>query len=145
MAPLKPLFQLTSLIALGGWLMLVCLPFWSYTDELVLGLSVVLLAIIYSWLLFVAMRQRPEPGSGRPGFFSLGGVLSLLRQPTAALAAWVHILAFDLMVGLYIRHEGAIAGISHWALLPCYVLTLMFGPLGLLAFLALRWGLAVAV
>ncbi|MGB4073267.1 ABA4-like family protein [Pseudomonas sp.] len=145
MAPLKPLFKLTSLIALGGWLMLVCLPFWPYTDEVVLGFSVVLLAIVYSWLLFVAMRQRPEPGSGRPGFFSLGGVLSLLRQPTAALAAWVHILAFDLMVGLYIRSEGAIAGISHWALLPCYVLTLMFGPLGLLAFLALRYGLAIAV
>ncbi|HZX51593.1 MAG TPA: abscisic acid-deficient protein Aba4 family protein [Pseudomonas sp.] len=144
MAPLKPLFKLTTLIALGAWLMLVCLPFWSYTDELVLGLGVTLLAIIYSWLLFSAMRQRPEPGSGRPGFFSLAGVLSLLRQPTAALAAWVHILAFDLMVGLYIRSEGAIAGISHWALLPCYVLTLMFGPLGLLAFLALRLGFAVA-
>ncbi len=144
MAPLKPLFKLTSLLALSGWLMLVWLPFWPYTDELVLGLSVVLLAIVYSWLLFVAMRQRPEPGSGKPGLFSLGGVLSLLRQPTAALAAWIHILAFDLMVGLYIRHEGAIAGISHWALLPCYVLTLMFGPLGLLAFLALRWGLALA-
>lgn len=88
MTPLKPLFKLTSLIALSGWLMLVCLPFWSYTDELVLGLSVVLLAIVYSWLLFVAMRQRPEPGSGRPGFFSLGGVLSLLRQPTAALDSY---------------------------------------------------------
>lgn len=49
------------------------------------------------------------------------------------------------MVGLYIRHEGAIAGISHWALLPCYVLTLMFGPLGLLAFLALRWAMVTAV
>ena len=48
MAPLKPLFKLTSLIALFGWLMLVCLPFWPYTDELVLGLSVVLLAIVYS-------------------------------------------------------------------------------------------------
>ncbi len=72
MAPLKPLFQITSLLALAGWLMLVCLPFWHYTDELVLGLSVVLLAIIYSWLLFVAMRQRPEPGTGRPGFLVSG-------------------------------------------------------------------------
>jgi hypothetical protein len=144
MPPLKPLFKLTSLLALGGWLMLACLPLWPHTDVAVLGLSVVLLAIMYSWLLFAAMRQRPEPGSGRPGFFSLGGVLALLRQPTAALAAWVHILAFDLMVGLYIRSEGAIAGISHWALLPCYVLTLMFGPLGLLAFLALRYSLAIA-
>ncbi|HBX56114.1 ABA4-like family protein [Pseudomonas sp. UBA2684] len=141
MALLKPLFKLASLVALGGWLLLVCLPHWQWTDELVLGLSVLLLALIYTWLLGAAIRQRPEPGSGKPGFFSLGGVLALLRQPTAALAAWVHILAFDLMVGLYIRDEGALAGISHWALLPCYVLTLMFGPLGLLAFLALRWWL----
>lgn len=59
----------------------------------------------------------------------------------ATLAAWVHILAFDLMVDLYIRNESALAGISHWLLLPCYVLTLMLGPLGLLAFLALRWWL----
>lgn len=121
--------------------MLAGLPFWPYTDELVLGLAVTLLALIYSWLLFAAVRQRPEPGSGRPGFFSLGGVLALLRQPSAALAAWVHILAFDLMVGLYIRSEGASAGIGHWVLVACYALTLMFGPLGLLAFLALRWWL----
>ena len=138
MAPLKPLFTLSSVIALLGWLALVLLPSWAHTDALVLWGIVVLLALIYAWLLAVALRQRPEPGTGRPGFFPLAGGLSLLRQPTAALAAWVHILAFDLMVGLYIRHEGALAGISHWALLPCYVLTLMFGPLGLLAFLLLR-------
>jgi hypothetical protein len=107
----------------------------------VVAVVVVLLAVIYGWVLFAAMRQRPEPGSGKPGFFTLGGVLALLRNPTAALAAWIHILAFDLMVGVYIRHEGALAGISHWVLLPCYALTLMFGPLGLLAFLALRWWL----
>jgi hypothetical protein len=125
--------------------MLVCLPFWSYTDELVLGLSVVLLAMLYCCLLFIAMCQRPEPGTGKPTFFSVDGVLSLMRQPTAALAVWVHILAFDLMVGLYIRHKGALASISHWALLPCYVLTPMFGPRGLLAFLGLHWELALAV
>ncbi|MHA6493970.1 ABA4-like family protein [Pseudomonas borbori] len=145
MAPLKPLFKIASLVALAGWLALICLPFWQLTDELVLGISVLLLGFIYVWLLAVAMRQRPEPGSGKPGFFSLGGVLALLRQPTAALAAWVHILSFDLMVGLYIRSEGAIAGISHWALVPCYLLTLMFGPLGLLVFLALRWWLGTAI
>ncbi|MBF7731306.1 ABA4-like family protein [Pseudomonas sp. N040] len=143
MPPLKPLFKLASLIALLGWLMLVALPSWAHTADVVVGVVVVLLTFIYAWLLVAALRQRPEPGSGKPGFFSLGGVLALLRQPTAALAAWIHILAFDLMVGVYIRHEGALAGISHWALLPCYALTLMFGPLGLLAFLGLRWWMGV--
>jgi hypothetical protein len=143
MAPLKPLFQAASLIALIGWLLLMTLPGWAHTAEVVVAVVVVLLAVIYGWVLFAALRQRPEPGSGKPGFFTLGGVLALLRNPTAALAAWIHILAFDLMVGVYIRHEGALAGISHWALLPCYVLTLMFGPLGLLAFLGLRWWIGV--
>ncbi|HWR79276.1 MAG TPA: ABA4-like family protein [Pseudomonas sp.] len=143
MPPLKPLFQTASVLALIGWLLLMALPGWAHTASVVVGVVVVLLAIIYAWVLFAALRQRPEPGSGKPGFFTLGGVLALLRNPTAALAAWIHILAFDLMVGVYIRHEGALAGISHWALLPCYVLTLMFGPLGLLAFLGLRWWLGI--
>mgnify|MGYP001764868495 FL=1 len=143
MPPLKPLFQTASVLALIGWLLLMALPGWAHAASVVVGVVVVLLAIIYAWVLFAALRQRPEPGSGKPGFFTLGGVLALLRNPTAALAAWIHILAFDLMVGVYIRHEGALAGISHWALLPCYVLTLMFGPLGLLAFLGLRWWLGI--
>jgi len=143
MPPLKPLFQTASVLALIGWLLLMALPGWAHTASVVVGVVVVLLAIIYAWVLFAALRQRPEPGSGKPGFFTLGGVLALLRNPTAALAAWIHILAFDLMVGVYIRHEGALAGISHWALLPCYVLTFMFGPLGLLAFLGLRWWLGI--
>ena len=143
MPPLKPLFQTASVLALIGWLLLMALPGWAHTASVVVGVVVVLLAIIYAWVLFAALRQRPEPVSGKPGFFTLGGVLALLRNPTAALAAWIHILAFDLMVGVYIRHEGALAGISHWALLPCYVLTLMFGPLGLLAFLGLRWWLGI--
>lgn len=141
---LKSLFTLSSLLALGGWLLLAGLPHWQLTDELVLGISILLLIAIYAWLLAVAMRQRPEPDSGKPGFFTLDGVLALLRQPTAALAAWVHILTFDLMVGLFIRSEGALAGISHWALLPCYLLTLLFGPLGLLAFLGLRYWIGAA-
>ncbi|MES2819883.1 MAG: abscisic acid-deficient protein Aba4 family protein [Pseudomonadota bacterium] len=139
MPNLRLCFTLSTLTALLGWLMLVGLPFWAWTDEWVLGLVVVLLALIYGYLLQAAMRQKPQPGDGRPGFFTLKGVLALFRNPTAALAGWVHILAFDLMVGLYIRSEGALLGLSHWALLPCYLLTLMFGPLGLLLFLVIRW------
>ncbi|HEX5754666.1 MAG TPA: abscisic acid-deficient protein Aba4 family protein [Archangium sp.] len=138
MPALKPLFQLASLASLLGWLALAVLPGWRHTESLVLGTSVLLMIAIYAWLLKAALTQKPEPGAGRPGFFTLGGVLALLRNPTAALAAWVHILVFDLMVGLYIRQEGALAGIRHGALIPCYLLTLMFGPLGLLAFLGLR-------
>jgi hypothetical protein len=131
-------FKLASLAALAGWLMLVLLPGWANTETAVLATSVLLLIGIYAWVLRSALTGKAEPGDDRPGFFTLRGVLALMRNPTAALACWVHILVFDLMVGVYIRQEGALAGISHGWLLPCYVLTLMFGPLGLLSFLLLR-------
>ena len=142
MPALVPLFKIASLAALAGWLLLVLLPGWAHTESLVLGTSVLLLIGIYAWVLKVAMTQKAEPGADRPGFFTLRGVVALMRNPTAALACWVHILVFDLMVGVYIRQEGALPGISHGWLLPCYVLTLMFGPLGLLSFLLLRLLLA---
>ena len=39
------------------------------------------------------------------------------------------------MVGLYIQQQGAAQGIGHLWLVLCYLMAMMFGPLGLLLFL----------
>ncbi len=132
-------FKLANIFAMSGWLVLMCLPSWQYTETLVLYVSFILVALLYIYLLQKAVRSKPEAGSDKPGFGNLRGVLALLKNPTGALAAWVHILAFDLMMGLYIHVEGAAANISHWYLLPCYFFTLMFGPIGVLMFLGLQF------
>lgn len=131
------LFKASTWLAFAGWAVLMLLPGWRDGGSVVLFAGVVLLALIYAVLLVRALRQKREPGASRPGFTTLKGVLALLANPQAALAAWVHLLAFDLMVGLYIRNEGAALGISHWLLLPCYVLAMLFGPLGLLLFVGI--------
>ena len=131
----KRLFQLASLAALGGWGVLILLPTWSQGPRLVLGVSVVLLCVLYGVSLFQALTSRGERSIGKPGFFTLRGVLALFSNPKAVLAAWIHILAFDLMVGLYIQQQGALQGIGHLWLVPCYLMAMMFGPLGLLLFL----------
>ncbi len=131
----KRLFQLASLAALGGWSVLILLPTWSQGPRLVLGVSVVLLCVLYGVSLFQALTSRGERSMGKPGFFTLRGVLALFSNPKAVLAAWIHILAFDLMVGLYIQQQGAAQGIGHLWLVPCYLMAMMFGPLGLLLFL----------
>ena len=131
----KRLFQLASLAALGGWSVLILLPTWSQGPRLVLGVSVVLLCVLYGVSLFQALTSRGERSMGKPGFFTLRGVLALFSNPKAVLAAWIHILAFDLMVGLYIQQQGALQGIGHLWLVPCYLMAMMFGPLGLLLFL----------
>lgn len=131
----KRLFQLASFAALSGWSVLILLPTWSQGPRLVLGVAVVLLCVLYGVSLFQALTSRGERSMGKPGFFTLRGVLALFSNPKAVLAAWIHILAFDLMVGLYIQQQGALQGIGHLWLVPCYLMAMMFGPLGLLLFL----------
>ncbi len=130
-------FRLATWTALGGWLVLMLLPGWAPGPKWVVSIAVALLCVLYGWVLRLALREPRESGAPRPGFFTLSGVLALFRRPSAILAAWVHILAFDLMVGVYIRQQGEALGFSHWLLLPCYLLAMLFGPLGLLLFLAL--------
>ncbi len=120
---------------MGGWSVLILLPTWSQGSRLVLGVAVVLLCVLYGVSLFQALTSRGERSMGKPGFFTLRGVLALFSNPKAVLAAWIHILAFDLMVGLYIQQQGAAQGIGHLWLVPCYLMAMMFGPLGLLLFL----------
>lgn len=142
-------FKVANVFAMSGWLILMCLPNWQYTGDFVLYVSFILLAFLYIFLLQKNLRTKPaahhaeNQKTDKPGFSNLRGVLALLKNPIGALAAWVHILAFDLMMGLYIHHEGAAANISHWYLLPCYFFTLMLGPIGVLMFLGLKFFLAL--
>lgn len=136
-------FKLANFFAMSGWLVLFVLPNWQHTGDFVLYASFILLALLYIFLLQKAMRSKPEAGSDKPGFSSLRGVMALLQNPIGGLTAWVHVLAFDLMMGLYIYTEGQAANISHWYLLPCYFFTLMLGPIGVLMFLGLRFFLGV--
>jgi hypothetical protein len=131
---LKTIFKLFNYIALSGWAILIGLPFWSDGTTFVVFVVVSLLAIIYAYLLYSAFQDKPAPGGDRPSFFNIRGVIALFQNPINILAVWVHILAFDLMAAVYIQQQGSLLGISHWLLIPCYLLTLMFGPLGLLLF-----------
>jgi len=144
---LETYFKLANIFAMSGWLVLMTLPNWEYSSHFILYLSFILLALLYIFLLQKSLRSKPAIiGNGaskenidKPSFSNLRGVMALLKNPVGGLAAWVHILAFDLMVGLYIHNEGAAANISHWYLLPCYFFTLMLGPIGLLMFLILKF------
>src|SRR5262249_57376258 len=74
-----------------------------------------------------------------PGFIadfgSAEGVARLVSRQEVAWIAWLHILAFDQVVGLAIFRENMR---RHYVPIPLQsallLLTLMFGPLGYLAF-----------
>ena len=134
-------FRVSSYVTMIGWFILFCLPSWQLGRELVIAIIVSLLCFIYSYLVFFGKRHDDPSLKIRGSFWSLKGVMGLFQSPRAVLAGWIHYLAFDLMIGLYILNDAVINNIAHWMLIPCLLLTLLFGPAGLLAYFLLRFGL----
>lgn len=145
MKTLNNLFRVSSYLALVGWVILIGFPQWQLGRVLVIGIIVGLLCFIYSYLVFFGKRHDDPKLKTRGSFWSLKGVMGLFQSPRAVLAGWIHYLAFDLMIGLYILNDAAVNNIAHWMLVPCLLLTLLFGPAGLLAYFLLRFALTQEV
>lgn len=132
------LFSLCNTVALACWIALIAGPRWR---GVTLGLqwgAVTALSLVYAVLIAVFFF-RVEGG----GFFSLTAVQALFADPHVALAGWVHYLAFDLFVGLWIAARSDEAGINRLVQAPILVATFMFGPFGFLLFQAVRLGLTL--
>ena len=120
MSPDK-IFSLCSTLAMAGWIILILLPFWFHSDKFIIG--------IVDSFSFSDMKK----------FGSLQGVMELFDNPVMVTAGWVHYLAFDLLAGVFIKRNGVKHNISHWLQVPCMLLTFMFGPVGLLLYLLIRF------
>ena len=72
--------------------------------------------------------------SAEGGFDTLAKVQQLFTYPGAALAGWVHYLAFDLFIGGLIAKQADEIGLSRLIQAPILLLTFMFGPFGYLVF-----------
>ena len=72
------------------------------------------------------------------GFGSIEAVRALFQSDALLVAGWLHYLAFDLFVGAWEVRTARTEGIRHLLVIPCLVLTFLFGPLGFLTFLILR-------
>jgi len=130
----ETIFGLANGLALIGWLLLVAVPRWRWTARLVhSGLIPALLAFAYTVLIFVKF------GEADGGFGSLAEVIKLFRSEWAVLTGWIHYLAFDLVVGAWESRDARQAGIAHWKVVPCLLLTFLLGPMGLLVYLLLRY------
>lgn len=128
-------FKLANGAALLAWVALVCSPGrarWAPAVRRVTGRWLpAALAVLYVGML--AMHWR-----GQGGFGSIAQVRALFDVPGALVAGWVHYLAFDLFVGSWIAERAAARQMPHALLVPVLLLTFMFGPAGLLAFVLLK-------
>ena len=112
-----------------GWILLVFLPDWKYTQVLILNGVVVFFSILNSYLI------GRDIGSFDPNSFStLANVKILFQNDDAVAAGWLHYLAFDLFVGAYIVRESKKLGISRWIYTLILPFAFMFGPVGYLIY-----------
>lgn len=129
---MESIFSACGTAAGVGWLLLMALPRWKGT-QIVSGV-VVPLAIALVYLVLIA---RNLPGA-EGGFGSLTEVARLFQQPPLLLAGWVHYLSFDLFIGAWEVRDARRHGVPHLLVIPCLLMTFMLGPIGLLAYAALR-------
>ena len=133
------LFSLSSATAMLGWVILAIGVVWNKPNlrDLLAGqVFPVALSLLYT-MLIIAFFFR-----AKGGFDSLAHVQELFTYPWAAVAGWVHYLAFDLFIGAIIAREVMTRGISHWFLIILLPLTFLFGPIGYVGFVMTRVALS---
>ena len=126
------LFASANPLVIPGWLLLAVAPRWRWTFPAVRGLIVPLLAIGYAALILARF------GSNEGGFGSLAQVQLLFADPYTLLAGWIHYLAFDLFIGSWIVEDALARAVPAWLRIGVLPFTFMFGPMGLLLYLAGR-------
>ena len=129
---MEAVFSACGTAATLGWLLLILVPRWRWTQ--VLASTVIPLGI---GCVYAVLIVRYMPGS-EGGFGSLADVATLFGQPGLLLAGWVHYLAFDLFIGSWEVRDAARRGVPHVLVIPCLIMTFMLGPMGLLAYWAVR-------
>lgn len=134
------IFTITNNYALLMWLILAFAP---RRTMILTGLfygGIGLLACTYAVIIIPLMTGLVDGGGGGvPDFSTLAGVQQLLASPGGATVGWIHYLAFDLFVGLWVARNADKYGFARWLQIPILLFVLMLGPLGLILYLLLRF------
>jgi hypothetical protein len=131
----ETIFQLSNLLVMPFWMLMIFLPHWRWTQRILASLWVVVpAALLYAALVLPSLATL-LPMLANP---QLAGIASALGTPEGATIAWAHFLAFDLFVGRWIYLDARTRELPWWATSPLLFLTLMLGPTGLLAYLLVR-------
>ena len=123
------IFKIVNNIAMLAWLFLLIVPKWKYTIPSVVSFIIFFLSISYTFIIIKALPLiKPDV------FSSLSSIRNLFANDTTLLAGWIHYLAFDLFVGVYIVKEAQKYFIHRSIVTILLPLTFLFGPIGYVAF-----------
>ncbi|MEZ6022955.1 MAG: ABA4-like family protein [Hyphomonadaceae bacterium] len=135
--PVDAIFVAIHVVIAPAWVALIFAPRWRGTQLIAHSVAVpLLLGAVYGALLTAAIGfgQAAEGA----GMSSLAAISALFSHPVGVLTGWTHYLVFDLFVGAWIARDAQRRSVPHALVVPALILTLMFGPLGLLLYLVGR-------
>ena len=128
----ETLFSASGKLAMAGWALLVFAPRWRWSQRIASAIIPLALAIVYLVLIVLYFAKM------HGGFGTLAQVTQLFQNPWLLLAGWIHYLAFDLFLGAWQARQAQRLGISHFVVIPCLLVTFLFGPVGFLVFWTIR-------
>jgi hypothetical protein len=127
-------FSIAGTSVLPMWLLMIVLPKWNVTRFLVdYRVLPLLLSLVYATYIGISLQ-----GGANFDFGTLDSVMNLFTEKDAVLAGWIHYLAFDLLVGMWMVQKNRTLGIHPVLMAPCLFGTFMFGPVGFLLFSLIR-------
>jgi hypothetical protein len=128
------LFSLCNKVILLGWLLLICLPKWKYTQAIILNGLLVVFAMVYAILLFKDISSLSVDS-----FSTLSKLKLLFQSDDAVAAGWIHYLVFDLFVGAYIVKKSRQIGLHQLVYTLILPFVFMSGPIGYLLFVLVKF------
>lgn len=139
--PLDPefLFAAGNAIVLAGWAMVILLPRRAPALMAVPKFAVpALFGLVYAGITLARFHN-----SGG-GYGSLAELRTLFATDELLVAGWLHYLAFDLFVGVWIAEQSDGIGLSRAIQAVILVTAFIFPPVGLVLFLATRAAMRAA-
>lgn len=123
-------FAIANTTVLPMWLLMIFVPTWKPVVFLI-NYKVVPIALSVVYAIYIALSIS---GGTIMDFGSLSSVMTLFTQEEAALAGWIHYLAFDLLLGMWMVDQNNAFGLHRAIMAPCLMLTFLLGPIGFLLF-----------
>ncbi|MCC5641761.1 DUF4281 domain-containing protein [Nostoc sp. CHAB 5824] len=131
---ISQLFNVANLFVLPFWALMILLPNWKVTRQIMSSyLPFVLLAGAYLYLFINSITPENAQALSNP---QLADIARFFTDETAAATGWIHFLVMDLFVGRWIYWEGQKTGI--WTI-HSLSFCLFAGPLGLLSHILTEW------
>ncbi len=122
-------FQVANTGALLCW---CCLAFLPRKAWLIYALRYGVISVLAAVYVLTIFGLAPKIEGG--GFGSLNEVKILFSSDAVIFAGWLHYLAFDLFVGLWIAERADVLKLHRVFQIPILIATFMFGPAGLLLY-----------